>query len=157
MNLPTSNVPARKPNAMPVVFATLKTVTSALRQADHDRQDDEPNDIINDGGPEDDLTLRLFQPVEVGEDTSRNTDACSGEAGSSNDGDKVAKAEHPADEITQTERQSDTDGGNCRRSPTDLQQFLQVGFQSDLEKQNDNAEFGQQVQDIVPWINDACD
>ena len=89
----------------------------SLRPARHDCQDHQSDHIINDGGSEDDLTFRFLQPVQVRQHTSRDPDAGGRQRGPGNDGDKVAKAQQPADAIAQSERQGDTDEAQRAEAP----------------------------------------
>ena len=108
--------------------------------------------------PENDLALGLLQAIEIRQHAGRNADARRREGRPDHDGDEVVEPEQPTDAVAERERQRDADDRDRRRRAADLQQLAQVGFQTDFEQQNDDAESrASRVQHVVPRIDQARD
>ena len=156
--LPTTSVATRNPKATAVIRATPRSVTSSPRVSPGDHgQDDQPDDVVDDGRPEDDLALGLLQAAEVGEDAGGDADARRRQGRPRDDGDEVREAEETAGPVAQGERQDDADGGHGRRGPADLQELPQVGLQADGEEQQDDPELGEEVDHLDLGIDEPQD
>jgi hypothetical protein len=73
----------------------------ALNEPCHNGQDYQPDDVINNGGSQDDLALGFLKSPEIREYSGRDSNAGSRQAGSGNYCDDVAQSQEAADQIPQ--------------------------------------------------------
>ena len=119
--------------------------------AGDDGQDDQAEDVVDDRRAEDDLRLPGGDLPQVGQHPGGDADAGGAEGGADEEVDqKVLVGQEvgrhrPAEE----ERRHDAEDRHQQAGDTHRQHLLDVGFQADVEEQQDDADLGQ---DLDPQV-----
>jgi hypothetical protein len=121
---------------------------AGLGDAGHDSQDDEAQDVIHDGRPEDHLYGGIMKTTKVSEHTRRDADAGGGEGGSDEHSHKGVVSEPVHDAVSNCEWDGDADQCHERGLRTRPQQVMDVGLQADFEQKNQDTELGQGVKNL---------
>jgi hypothetical protein len=90
----------------------------------------------------------VLETTEVGEHAGRDTDAGRGERGADEDRHERRGTQRVHDAVTDGERHCDAYQGDQRCLSTGPQQVNKIGLQTDLEEQDQDAEFGQRVKNL---------
>ena len=121
----------------------------ARRQSADNGQNHQSQHVVHHCGAQNDLAFDILESAQVGQHPRGDADARSGECGAGDDGRQVVQPEQAANAVAQGERCDDADDGDRGRNASDFEQLTEIGFQSDFEKKNHNAQFGEQVQRFV--------
>ena len=127
----------------------------ARRQSGHDREDHEADHVVDHRRPENDLSLRVLKPAEIGEHASGDADAGGGQRRRRDDRRRGPGFEPLAGPVAAGERQDHADGRHCGRRAADADELGQVSLQPDLEEQQNDAKFGEQVQRLLMRIDEV--
>ncbi len=146
----------RKPTATARMRATLNGDSApAGGDARHDRQDHEPEHVVDDGGADDDPSFRRAEIREVGEHSGGDADRgggqrCADEDGGGAEGRRVAHAVGNVrpEEVAGQEGQHHADRRDRHRRPAHLPHLPEVGLEPDFEQQHEDAQFGENRDDV---------
>ena len=122
-----------------------------------DAQDDETEDVVDDRRADDDPGFLGGHAPQIGEDTGGDADGSGGERCADEDrlGDAIGAGNGarvrqvgPVGE-TEGEGHRHTDGGDGKGCGSDAKHLAQVGFEADLEEQQQHAELGEHVDHLA--------
>ena len=116
-----------------------------------ERQDDQPQDVVEHGGSQDDLRLPAMGLTEVLQDPGRDPDACRRERSADEDmGERGTLRQQPDREgPPQGEGRHHPDEADQERGGADAHQGTEVYLQTDIEEQDQHTHLGQDLQGRV--------
>jgi hypothetical protein len=109
--------------------------------ADHG-EDHEAEDVVDDGGSENDLAFACLEDRQLREHSRGDPDRGRGQRGSDEDRRQRRKAEATRDDPAAGERQSHARERDAQSRRADAQEFVQVGLQANFEEEQDHADLG---------------
>src|SRR4051794_20820511 len=118
-------------------------------------QQDESEDVVDDGGAEDDLRFIGFHVTEVGENARGDADRGCRQRRAEEDRHGRWIAEEDADARTGDERQRYARDGYRHRGAADGQKTLEIRLQADQKEEQDHAELREKVQHGIVRIDEA--
>ncbi len=114
--------------------------------AGDDGQHEQTDDIVENGGTQNDPCLGGVQCAEVAEHPGGDPDARGDEHGADEDRFHGGVAEGEHQEAAADERSNDPEHGDDERAQPDAQQVGQPRLEADEEEENDDTEFGDRLE-----------
>ena len=120
-----------------------------LDDSGDDREDDESEHVVGDRSTKDGPRLWGRQCSQVAEDASGDADARGGQRGTDEQRGIRRFAERRGGEVAHCHRRGNADHADRERRPTDSAQLVDVSFHTDLGKEDDHADFGEEEHDVA--------